>query len=264
MQVKFTPKFKKSEKCINFACTTGAIFSTITVSQGEKVVQNRIEPPILLSRLLTLVFAATLVVLIVMAITLYKMFPLDRPEVFFLRSANPTNTEITLTQVMPSGGNLNDYRRAFIAEYVKIRNEIEPNTHIMAQNWKKIKTMSAPDVFANFANTAMYQEFLLNTANGNNNGLGFSCSVEFPDKGGVRPYKNDDATYTVDFKWFCTNSYGQTDRKDYTIKIKLETDDTQNMKWADHMENPLGLRVTEYSVESGNDDPLDAFVIGNE
>ena len=225
--------------------------------------QNRIEPPILLSRLLTLVFAAALVVLAVMAVTLYRMFPLDRPEVFFLRTENPTNTEITLTQVLPDAGDLDDYRREFIAEYVKMRNEIEPNIHTMKTKWDKVRTMSSADIDAGFANTAMYQEYLINTANKTGDGFNFSCSVEFP-RGSVRPYKNDDATYTVDFKWFCTNSYGQTDRKDYRIKIKLVTDDTQNMKWVDHMENPLGLRVSEYSVESGDDDPLDAFVIGNE
>ena len=224
--------------------------------------QSRIEPPILLSRVLTLVFAATLVVLGALVITLYKMFPLDRPEVFFLRSANLSDAEITLTQVMPSSGNLDEYKRAFIAEYIKTRNEITPNVRIMGNNWERIKTMSSPDIFAGFANTAMYQEYLLNVANGADS-LGFSCSVEF-SQGSVRPYKNDNATYTVDFKWFCTNSYGQTDRKDYTIKMKLVADDTQNMQWTDRMENPLGLRVVEYSVESGDGDPLDAFVVGNE
>ncbi len=226
--------------------------------------QNRIEPPILLSRLLVLVFAATLVVLAAMAVTLYKMFPLDRPQVFFLRSSNPTDSEITLTQVMPNGGDLDDYRRNFIAEYIKSRNEIEPNLRTMARNWKRTETMSTPDIFAGLANTDMYQRFLLDTTNENSGVFDLSCSVEFPQNGGVRPYKNDDATYIVDFKWFCTNSYGQTDRKDYRIKVKLETDDTQNMKWVNHMENPLGLRVTEYSVESGDGDPLNAFGVGNE
>ena len=84
--------------------------------------QSRIEPPILLSRLLTLVFAATLVVLAVMAVTVYKMFPLDRPEVFFLRTSYSTDTAVTLTRVMPAGGDLDSYRRAFIAEYIKTRN----------------------------------------------------------------------------------------------------------------------------------------------
>ena len=222
--------------------------------------QNRIEPPILLSRLLTLVFAATLVVLVVLAITLYNMFPLDRPEIFFLRTANPTNTEITVTQVMPSGADLDQYRRAFIAEYVKNRNEIEPNIHIMKSKWDKVKTMSSSDIFSGFYNTAMYQQFLLN----NGEGFDFSCSVEFPAQGSVQSYKNDNATYLVDFKWFCTNSYGHADRKDYRIKIKLVTDADQNMRWVDHMENPLGLRVTEYSIESGDGDPLDTLVVGNE
>ena len=225
--------------------------------------QNRVEPPILLSRVLTLVFVATVVVLGALAITLYKMFPLDRPEVFFLRSANPTNTEITLTQVMPDVNGLDEYRRAFVAEYIKTRNEIDPNIRVMTNNWNRVRTMSAPDIYAGFANTAMYQEYLINTVNGTDGNFDFSCSVEF-SPGSISKYTADGTTYTVDFKWFCTNSYGQTDRKDYRIKVKVETDDAQNMKWTDHMENPLGLRVTEYSVETDTGDPLDAFVIGNE
>ena len=224
--------------------------------------QNRVEPPILLSRLLTLVFAATLVVLVVLVVTLYNLFPLNRPQVFFLRSANTNNTEITLTQVMPNNEDLERYKRYFIAEYIKNRNEIVPVVRVMQKNWGGqngvIKAMSTDDVFADFYNTAMYQEFLLNDAK-----FDFSCSVEF-SQGSINKYTSDGATYTVDFKWFCTNSYGQTDRKDYRIKITLVTDDTQTMHWADHMENPLGLRVAEYTIESGDGDPLDAFVIGNE
>ena len=224
--------------------------------------QNRIEPPILLSRLLTLVFAATLVVLGAMVVTLYNLFPLNRPEVFFLRSAGINDTEITLTQVMPNGDDLDRYKREFIKEYIKTRNEVTPNARIMEQNWGMqngtIKTTSSADIFADFVKTAMYQEFLIN-----NGGLDFSCSVEF-SPGSVNKYTADGSTYTVDFKWFCTNSYGQTDRKDYRIKITLATDDKKSMRWTDVMENPLGMRVVEYSVESGDGDPLDAFVIGNE
>ena len=163
---------------------------------------------------------------------------------------------------MPDGEDLERYKRAFITEYIKNRNEIVPTVRTMKKNWDGqngvVKTTSTEDVFADFWNTSMYQEFLLNNAN-----FDFSCSVEFPS-GSVNRYTTDGSTYTVDFKWFCTNSYGQTDRKDYRIKITLVTDDVQSMKWADHMENPLGLRVAEYSVESGDGDPLDAFVVGNE
>ena len=225
--------------------------------------QTRVEPPILLSRVLTLVFAATLVVLATLVVTLYNLFPLDRPEVFFLRSANPNATEIALTQVMPENSEDYDiYKRMFIREYVKARNEITPSARIMEKNWNMqngfVKTTSTEDVFANFVNTAMYQEFLLNDAT-----FDFSCSVVF-SPGSVNSYTSDGMTYTVDFKWFCTNSYRQTDRKDYTIKITLVTEDGQSMKWTDRMDNPLGLRVAAYSVESGDDDPLDAFVVGNE
>ena len=225
--------------------------------------QNRVEPPILLSRLLTLVFAATLVVLAALMVTLYNLFPLDRPEVFFLRSTNQNGAEITLTQVMPENDDdFAMYKRMFIREYIKARNEITPSVRIMEKNWGMqngtVKTMSTEDVFANFVNTAMYQEFLLNNAV-----FDFSCSVEF-SPGSVNGYTSDGATYTVDFKWFCTNSYRQTDRKDYRIKITLVTEAAQSMKWTDRMENPLGLRVAEYSVESGDGDPLDAFVVGNE
>ncbi len=226
--------------------------------------QDRIEPPILLSRLLTLVFAATVVVSVVLAITLYQMFPLDRPEVFFLRTANPTNTEITMTQVLPEGADLERFKRAFIAEYIKTRNEITPSTYVMKKNWDMqtgaIKTMSSDDVFANFYNTAMYQRFLLNSGKTNDTGLGLSCSVEFP-RGSVSPYRDDGATYLVAFRWFCTNNYGQTDRKEYRMKVKVSTDNTQKIRWADRMENPLGLKITEYSVETGDGDPLDAFVV---
>ena len=218
--------------------------------------QNRIEPPILLSRLLTLVFAASLVVLVVLAITLYKLFPLDRPEVFFLRTVDPTNTEITLNQVVPDGGDLEQYKRAFITEYIKARNEIVPNTYTMDKQWASVQKMSSEDIYAEFANTNMYQRFRLNSATGSD--MGISCSVDFP-RGSVSAYKQDGETFLVTFHWFCTNNYGQTGRKVYKIKIRLVTDDVQSTKWVDHMENPLGLRVTEYSIESGDTDPLNTF-----
>lgn len=230
--------------------------------------QTRIEPPILLSRLLALVFVATLVVLSALAITLYKMFPLDRPEVFFLQSAYTTDTEITLTEANPSGDGLNDYGREFVKEYVKARNEIRPNLYVMGRIWDMVKTMSTDDIYADFANTAMYQRFLMDSAGGNGSNWDVSCSIEFPSNG-VHSFRHDKTsyTYTVDIMRFCTNSYGQTDRKDYTmnytIKVKLIADDAQGTKWIDHMKNPLGLRVAEYLVESGNGDPLDTVVIGN-
>ena len=34
-------------------------------------------------------------------------------------------------------------------------------------------------------------------------------------------------------------------------------DDGTEIKWSDRLNNPLGIRVSEYEIESGNGDPLD-------
>ena len=113
--------------CKFFPCVRCIFFSTIIIIKGENLVQNRVEPPILLPRLMTFVFATAIVVLAVMGITLYKMFPLNRPQVFFLR-ARPSHTlEVTVRDIVPTDENLDFYKRAFIREYIKARNEITPN-----------------------------------------------------------------------------------------------------------------------------------------
>lgn len=45
---------------------------------------DRVEPPVLISRLMTFVFATALVVLGALGLTLWQLFPLNRPQVFFL------------------------------------------------------------------------------------------------------------------------------------------------------------------------------------
>ena len=45
--------------------------------------------------------------------------------------------------------------------------------------------------------------------------------------------------------------------KEYKIRIKLDMADDATIKWSDRLNNPLGVRVSEYVVESGNGDPLD-------
>ena len=46
--------------------------------------QKRVKPPVLVSRLMTFVLATSIVVLGALAFTLYKMFPLNSPQIFFL------------------------------------------------------------------------------------------------------------------------------------------------------------------------------------
>jgi len=34
-------------------------------------------------------------------------------------------------------------------------------------------------------------------------------------------------------------------------------DNDTKLKWSERLDNPLGVRVSEYRIESGNGDPLD-------
>lgn len=240
--------------CKFFPCVRCIFFSTIIIIKGENLVQSRVEPPILLSRLMTFVFATAIVVLGVMLLTLYKMFPLNRPQVFFLVSQPSHELEISVREMMPSDQNLENYRRAFIREYIKARNEITPNINVMRKKWTNeadapVRAWSSEDVFANFRETRMWPALMNDVPD-----FEFKCPVEF-EQGGITPRGPD--TYAVKFRWICENSGGQVASKDYTIVLKLESDSSDKTKWSDRLNNPLGIRVTEYYVESVNGDEND-------
>ena len=224
--------------------------------------QNRVEPPILLSRMLTFVFATAVVVLAVMGITLYKMFPLNRPQVFFLTTQLSHKLEVTLQDMAPTSENLDQYKRAFIKEYIKARNEISSNINAMRKKWKNepsaaVRTWSSDAVFNDFRNTRMWTALMNEIP-----GFELKCPVEF-ETGAITPRGSD--MYAVKFRWFCENSDGQVDAKDYTIVLKLEADTESTVQWTDRLNNPLGIRVTQYTVESvdgnksDNTDPLNRF-----
>lgn len=215
---------------------------------------DSIEPPILLSRLMTFVFSAALVVVVVLIVTLTKMYPLNKTQIFFLTTEPRSDVEIRLSPFSVDESNLEIYKQAFIKEYIKARNEIIPNAGVMQKKWSAtedgtVYMWSTPEVYANFAKTAMWTAYMNEVPD-----FEFHCPVEFT--GNVAPRTKD--TYAVSFRYFCTNSDGQKYQKDYTIVVKLkmlEPEDT--MKWSDKMSNPLGIRVSEYSIESGDSDPLE-------
>lgn len=216
--------------------------------------QNRVEPPILLSRLMTFVFATAVVVLAVMGITLYKMFPLNRPQVFFLR-ARPSHTlEVTVRDMVPTDENLDFYKRAFIREYIKARNEITPNISDMRKKWTNdpsaaVRAWSNDAVFGDFAQTRMWTALMNEIP-----GFELKCPVEFV-QGGITPRGAN--MYAVSFRQFCENSDGQVAAKDYTIVLRLESDAETQVKWIDRLSNPLGIKVTQYTVESVDGDKTD-------
>ena len=216
--------------------------------------QSRIEPPILLSRLMTLVLATALVVLGVMGLTLYKMFPLNRPQVFFLMTRPSHTLDVTLREIPPTDENLDRYKRAFIKEYIKARNEISANINVMRKKWTNtpdaaVRSWSTDDVFNEFSQTRMWTALMNEIP-----GFELKCPVEF-ETGAITPRGTD--MYAVKFRQFCENSDGQVAAKDYTIVLRLQSDEETKAKWTDRLNNPLGIRVSQYTVESVDGDTED-------
>ena len=214
------------------------------------------EPPILMSRLMTFVMATALVVLVVLVITLDKMFPLNRPQVFFLTTENLQDKQLTLTEIPE---NMDDYQKSFVMEYVRERNEVVPDLAIMRAKWANsdngiIKTRSTDDVFGDFVMTNMVniirQDF--------DTPFNVKCDVEFYEHQPVIKNVNKKDTYTVRFGYVC--DYGAMDGKkyvqNYAIDVTLASTAGDAVRWAERMENPLGFRVSNYEIINNQDDPL--------
>lgn len=220
---------------------------------------DTVTPPVLLSRLMTFVTACALVVVVVLIIAITRMYPLNRTQIFFLTTQARSDLEIHLESFSPNAENLETYMKAFVKEYVKARNEIIPNAGVMQRKWSAgsdgtVYMWSTPDVYKQFTQTRMWTAYMNELP-----GFDFKCPVEFI--GDVRPRAEN--TYAVNFRYFCTNSDGQSGeetstivvKKDYTIVLRLEPENA--IKWTDRLQNPLGIRVSGYEIESGDGDPLD-------
>ncbi|MDE5615379.1 MAG: hypothetical protein K2I81_00915 [Alphaproteobacteria bacterium] len=219
---------------------------------------DHVEPPVLLSRLMTFVFATALVVLGALGITLWQLFPLDRPQVFFLTTQMRPDMEVRLYSMPLKSDKVNTtelYLQSFVKEYIKARNEIIKNANVMQRKWGNgidgvVNMWSSPAVFEDFSKTAMREALMYSDAI-----IDISCTVEFP-AGGVRPYRADGLTWEATFNYICANNDGQLPRKEYKIIVELEKEDDTTIKWGDRLNNPLGVHVRRYEIESGNGDPL--------
>lgn len=215
--------------------------------------QNRVQPPVLISRLMIFVLAAALVILGALGVTIYNMFPLNRPQIFFLTTTVRDSQEIRLIQMQPKSENLDRYKRAFVREYIKHRNEIFTNAKAMHKKWNSndgaVRIMSTDEVYADFANTDMFVAMMAEMPD-----FDFRCPVVFEK--GTPFYLQSEDRFQVKFRYFCTDNAGHTITKDYTIKVKLTEPENTRIKWSDHIDNPLGLQVSEYIIVSGDGDPL--------
>lgn len=228
-----------------------------------------VEPPVLISKVLTFVLATSIVVVGVMIFTLLKMIPLERPEVFFLRT--PTrSTNVTIIPMNPDSTNkitLDVYKRGFIREYIIARNTLNWGTdaQITRDNWTNIvKNWSDSRVYSDFANTSLYKDYVFRKAM-----PAVSCSVNFfPDTKTERSIvAMGKDVYDVKFTWVCKNenSGGQTTQKNYKIQIRIQSDLKKEVSGLfDNLEklrnNPLGIQVVGYTVKEGKTDPLNSDI----
>lgn len=216
-----------------------------------------VEPTALMSRLMTFVFAGAAALVLILVLAIVRMMPPEKTHVFFLTTTPHDNLEIALTSVPINDGNIDIFRENFVKEYITARNEIFANAGGMQRKWRaeyggQIFSWSTPAVYGAFANTRMVNAMLNDMP-----GFEFRCFVNF--KGGVQPRSENAALeqyrYAVQFTYSCTDNAGQIMSKDYTIAVTLEMQD--KIRWDERLRNPLGVKVTDYTIESGGTDPLD-------
>mgnify|MGYP003532036444 CR=1 FL=1 len=223
-----------------------------------------IEPPILISRILAFVLSASIVVLGVLVFVLFKMIPLERPEVFFLLT--PTrSTNVVIKPLTPDSDNktaTDNYIRGFIREYIIARNTINPNITVLKNNWSKIvKPWSSNSVFSDFVKTNLYKEYTLGTQ-----APTMSCSVNFSNSAKDSAIiRIEESTYNVNFTWICENIGGQTTQKNYKIQIRIQSDfDEKTSGMFDNLSrlsvHPLGIQIVQYKVLYGKEDPLNSDI----
>ena len=217
-----------------------------------------IEPPVLLSRTLTFVLAASIVVLTVLVFTLYKMAPLTRPEVFFLRQQSRV-VNYVLDQENPKNvDNYAGYIEGFIRTYIIARNTLERPTSLTQNNWKSIVLpWSSPKIYSKFQKTETYQMAISNRLRN------MVCWVDIKS---VTPLDNRLLSkWHISFVRHCKNSGGQQEQKSYMINIAIQSyldnkSDNVLKSLKELRENPLGIRVIEYDVMGENNkigiDPL--------
>ena len=214
--------------------------------------------------------ATSIVVLAALVITLAKMIPLERPEVFFLYT--PTRASNVIIEPMtPDTTNamtIETYKEGFIREYIIARNTLGfgKNAIITKNNWNKIvKPWSGNKVFADFTKTTLYKQYMFNDFV-----PAISCNVNFAHINNDQPIlktSDQDDIYEVKFTWVCKNENigGQTTQKNYKIRIRIQSDlDKRLSGISSNLEkmrdNPLGIQVVEYMIKDGRGDPLDSDV----
>ena len=213
------------------------------------IVAKVVKPPVLVSRTLTFVLVASVMMLAVLVFTLTKMAPLTRPEVFFLQHQS-RNVNYVLQQQNPKNADFQkEYIKGFIRTYIIARNTLDSSIPETLNRWNSIvKPWSSPAIYKKFKETNTYADVRAGRLND------VSCSVSFN--------KIDDADaklYRVYFTRECINqnSGGHIEQKSYIIDIAIKTylDNKSDIVYTleELRDNPLGIQINEYSVIKGKD-----------
>jgi len=214
-----------------------------------------IEPSSLISRLMTFVLAGCLTTLVVLVATLAQMFPLERTQVFMLHARPAADQIISVERFDININNMEAFKENFIKDYITLRNQIFPNYAAMRRKWRTgpegmVYAFSSTGVYADFKKTDLWFAVM----EGRREEMNFRCDVVF--NRAIAPRSPN--VYAVRFRWICSDeTTGQAIAKDFTIRIGLEFPRTLN--WNERLDNPLGLKVSEYAVEGEEIDPLDYF-----
>ena len=218
---------------------------------------TRTEPNVLQTRITMFILTGLVVTFGVLGTTVYSMFPLDRPQIFFLRTSNRENQDVQVVNYIPKSDEaLKNYKITFVNEYIQHRNEIYANQNAMQKKWNSndgaIRIWSDDAVYNAFSKTNAFRKYMSNTTPDK------TCSViiteTLPLTVDVRIENKE--RYQVGINYRCIDIYGNTTDKSYKIHVDITTDKTK-LKWKNRLDNPLGLKVTQYKVVDGQTDPLD-------
>ena len=94
------------------------------------------------------------------------MYPLDRPQIFFLMTAPQNNLDIVVAEMVPNEGEMFDnFKRTFIREYIRARNEIVPDARIMREKWSNgaegvVNSWSTSEIYNDFTKTNMWNAWM--------------------------------------------------------------------------------------------------------
>ena len=216
-----------------------------------------IEPPVLVSRTLMFVLAASVAVLATLVFSLYNMAPLTRPEVFFLMNqSRNVNYVLKQPKLKDSDKQIQrEYIKGFIRTYIIARNSLEDSRFTTIERWNSIvKPWSSESVYDAFSKTDAYKDIMYNQKSN------LVCSIDF-SKGNV---EKQTRLWTVTFDRTCfdKNSGRQIGPKSYKIGIEIQSYlDSESDKTLSYLEdlrnNPLGIQITEYRVlNTTGTDPL--------